>query len=86
MRPERTCRWCNQPVRWVISERGRNMCLDPQPSTLGNVVLIATASGTRARVVAADELAARRKQIGQLWMPHAATCPHIGRNRTRGHL
>ena len=73
-----TCRWCGAPIRWVATEAaGRPMCLDPQPSPTGNVALISTKTGPRARVLKAEEIAGWR---AQRWMPHAATCPAV---RTR---
>ena len=74
----RTCQWCGKPVRWVTTERGRRMCLDPEPTPSGNVALVADEGGQRARALTAAELYDWR---GQLWMPHIATCPHV-RTRT----
>ena len=72
------CQWCGQQVRWVRTEAGRNMCLDPRPTPGGNVALVDTEGGLRARVLTTAELYDWR---GQLWMPHIATCPHV-RTRT----
>jgi len=72
------CQWCGQQIRWVRTEAGRNMCLDPHPTPAGNVALVQTPDGTRARALKVAELAEWR---GQLWMPHMATCPHV-RTRT----
>jgi hypothetical protein len=75
-----TCRWCGQPIKWVVTERGRNMCLDPEPNPAGNVVLLAQPDGgQRARVLKAAQLAEWRGT--RLWMPHPATCTHV-RTRT----
>lgn len=72
-----TCRWCGAPIRWVTTERGRNMCVDPQPAAGGNVALIDTPTGPRAHVLTVAE---RKEWTGQVWMPHSATCTHV---RTR---
>lgn len=70
-----SCRWCAAPIRWVHTESGRAMPLDEQPNTGGNVALIPAAPVPVARVLAGAKLTEWR---GQLWMPHAATCPHNG--------
>jgi hypothetical protein len=69
-----TCRWCGMPIRWVTTERGRRMCLDPEPTSVGNVALVTTADGLRARALATAELAEWR---GPLWLPHMASCSHV---------
>jgi hypothetical protein len=48
------------------------MPLDPDPNPSGNVALIDTADGPRARALKAADLLDWK---GRLWMPHAATCP-----------
>jgi hypothetical protein len=73
-----TCQWCGQPIRWMTTEKGRRMCLDPEPTQAGNVALVDLEEGQRARVLTAAELYEWR---GRLWMPHSATCSHI-RTRT----
>lgn len=78
-----SCRFCGQQIRWVRTEAGKNMALDPQPTPSGNVALVDREGGTRARVLTAAELLNWR---AQLWMPHAVTCPpvrtRIGTKRT----
>lgn len=69
-----TCRFCGQQIRWMRTEAGRNMSLDPEPTPRGNVALVDTPDGPRARALKATELTDWK---GRLWMPHAATCPSV---------
>lgn len=67
------CRDCDATVQWVTTERnGKAMPLDIDPVDNGNVVLIGTTVGMRARVfgvgVTPDVPGARRTS-------HHATCP-----------
>lgn len=69
----RSCPWCHSTVERVITERnGRPLDLDIGTDDSGNVVMVSTPAGRRARLfgrrVPANVEGARR-------MPHVATCP-----------
>lgn len=67
------CTLCDATVEYVITEaRGRRMALDVDADPGGNVVLVDTPAGPRARVFG------RRVEpnvAGPRRMPHVATCP-----------
>lgn len=67
------CRECDATIHWVTTERnGRPMPLDVDPVDNGNIVLVRTPRGIRARVfgvgITPDVPGPRR-------MSHHATCP-----------
>lgn len=33
------CKRCGADMRWIVTPNGKNMPLDPQPGSLGNVVI-----------------------------------------------
>lgn len=73
------CRSCNAPVRWAITERGRRMPLDVEPSDEGNILLqdregrepLAVVL-TKGQIAAFDGSLQRHR----LHRSHFATCPH----------
>jgi hypothetical protein len=64
-----SCRSCQAPVRWVRTEGGRAMPLDPEPVDAGNVVIVREGPPPVVRYVAADE------EPGPRFTSHFATCP-----------
>jgi hypothetical protein len=72
--PRPTCRYCDQPIRWVRTESGSEMPINAAPDRNGNVVLVPDGVGHRARVLAGKRLLEWR---GQLWMPHFVTCANM---------
>jgi len=58
----------------VTTERGKPMCVNPQPDPLGTVVIVDGPDGPRAQVLRTAELYSWK---GQRWMPHFATCSHV---------
>ena len=77
------CRSCKAPVRWAISEHGKFMILDLDPSPAGTIRL--AAAGRRGGVPRAVVIpAARRAGLeGELYIDHHATCPHADKHRRR---
>lgn len=67
---ESTCTGCGKPVRWVITEGGRRMPLDPDPVPEGNVVPVMVDGHRRARVLTGDEL----PYEGEAWQTHFRSC------------
>jgi hypothetical protein len=77
-----TCGDCGRPVRWVITEGGRRIEIDPQPDPGGNVVPVTVDGHTRARILTGDQLPAE----GPAYRRHAATCresPEARKRRAR---
>ena len=74
------CARCKQPLRWVRTERGKRMPLNPDPVPDGNVaivdgvvVVLAPAVLSRMRAEGLDKL--------ELYKSHFATCPYAGEFR-----
>lgn len=75
------CRSCAATVRWVVTEADKRMPLDPDPVEDGNIVALA---GDTVRVLAKDELAARKAQPGGpglLYKSHFASCENAAAHR-----
>lgn len=63
-----TCQYCGARLRWVETDRGNRMPLDPDPNPDGSVVM---RQGI-AHVLKASE---RPENVAaEHWMPHAASC------------
>lgn len=67
---EGRCRWCNKPMQWARTERGKSMPLDPNPSERGNVRVV---NGV-ATVLGGLELHAAQEANEVLRISHFATC------------
>lgn len=63
------CPGCAQPVRWVTTEHGRPLPLDPDPHPDGTVVPVVVGGQPRAHILTGPELPA----LGPAWRPHQ--CP-----------
>jgi hypothetical protein len=75
-----TCGDCRQPVRWVITEEGRRIEIDPDPvDDDGNVVPVVVDGHTRARILTGAELPAD----GPAYRRHVSTCPESPEARKR---
>jgi hypothetical protein len=74
------CRSCRAPIRWVLSEKGRRMPLDPEPyqgdSPRGLFVL---RSGDRGEVAMAATPDAFPEEPH--YRSHFASCPNAARHR-----
>jgi len=69
-----TCRFCDRAIVWATTQRGANMCLDPNPSNRGEYVL--EAKGTHAgRVQFAVRRARTDDAPGRRYTSHFDTCP-----------
>lgn len=70
-----TCRSCRAPVRWVLTQAGKRMPLDPAPTPVGNIALTEeTVDGVPVvrylgKSAGADLFATDR------YVSHFATCP-----------
>lgn len=62
------CKRCNLPVKWVTTTHEKSQALDPIPSKDGTVAIVAGLGVTLTKPQ-------RDAHDGDLWMPHAATCP-----------
>lgn len=67
------CKACGQPVRWVKTETGKSMSLDPLPRPRGNVILLGRArSKLTARVLPPSALPV----VGRpAYQAHIVSCP-----------
>jgi hypothetical protein len=76
------CGSCQQEIRWVTTENGRYMPLDPQPTKDGNVVKVASDAPNEAlaHVLRKDE----EPPVGtQRFTAHWVTCPNADKHRKR---
>lgn len=72
------CRACLKPIRFVPTETGGNMPLDPDPVGVGGNVVIRSG---RVHVLRSGEM-----PEGLVYVCHFATCPHsrlLAGNRLR---
>jgi hypothetical protein len=77
---ESVCAACGARIRWVMTEHGRRIPLDPDPHEDGTVVAVTTPDGKpRARVLTGDALPAQEPA----WRPHWVTCPAAPEHRAR---
>lgn len=77
------CRSCDQPIRWVTTEAGKRLALDPLPHPMGNV---ARARGTRRdvwRVHPTRDLPLPAAASAAAWRAHWATCPNSEAHRSK---
>lgn len=74
-----TCPHCGAPVRWVTTEAGATLGIDPDPHPQGTVTHRLVDGRPRAHVLTGPELPAQE----QAWRPHRATCPNTPENRAR---
>lgn len=79
------CRSCHAPIRWAVTQKGRRMPLDPEPTPDGNLVLAPAVEARRAPTVVA--LTAHNDPPLDPNTPrytsHFATCPDAPRHRRR---
>jgi hypothetical protein len=76
------CTDCGYPVRYVITELGRRLAIDPFPHPAGTVWPVTTARGQRARIIAGNH----SRPDAPLYRQHPASCPArpaAGRARLR---
>lgn len=69
-----SCDSCGAPIRWVVTEGGKNMPIDAEPSEKGNLLLI-------DRYVRFVKLAEREDRDVPLYLSHFATCPFADAHR-----
>src|SRR5437773_2351455 len=67
-----SCRSCGRPVRWVETERGKLMPIDPEPSTEGTILLRRQLDRKPLAIVGVPPAAF----IGEdRFVSHFSTCP-----------
>lgn len=74
-----TCATCHAPIRWVLTEAGRRMPIDFDPSPDGNVVARNVAGSIRAHILTGNELPAQETA----YVPHHRTCPDAEQHKRR---
>lgn len=73
-----TCRSCNQPIMWAMTEKGNKMPLDAEPVRWGGNIRVHD-DGT-CSVLHKDE---PRMPGEMLYRSHFATCPKAVQNRKK---
>jgi len=80
MKQETTaCRSCGARIRWVFTDKGHRMPLDPEPDPTGNIVIREDGD---AHVITKDDVIPPQ---AERWISHFATCPEAARHRRRKH-
>jgi hypothetical protein len=75
MSEQAKCSSCGAAILWLITENGKRMCVDAEPSTLGTI--INNSDGT-CRTVKKDE---QGMFDGTRHVTHWATCPNAKQHR-----
>lgn len=68
-----SCSSCGAPIEWAVTEHGKRIPLDLEPTPTGNLVVV-------------DGIARTLKPTGEGWtlrVSHFATCPNAGVHRRR---
>lgn len=73
-----TCRSCGAPILWAVTDKGRRIPLDPEPSDDGNQFVYRDVDAKlRATAREPARIASTRH------VPHFATCPNARQHRRR---
>ena len=75
------CRSCDAPMYWAMTNKGRRMPINPQPSPQGNVHLFKVHDMLKAAILGAAQLALARERGQTLYTSHFATCPKAANHR-----
>lgn len=67
-----TCPDCGHPVRWTITQAGKRLAIDPEPTEEGNTAVYRDGTGTWRSRRPNEELPAQPWE--RICMPHVATC------------
>jgi len=74
MTPDAECRSCRMPIRWVVTQNGKRMPLDPVPDPEGNVWIEGMENGVpkvQVALTAADVPA----NVPIRYVSHFVSCP-----------
>lgn len=72
---------CDAPIKWLRTASGKRIPVDAEPNSDGNVQLAWVGGEQVAIVLNAADRAAAQVDGCELYMPHHATCPDVGRWR-----
>lgn len=75
------CRSCGESIIWRTTPGGKPMPLDPEPVDHGNVIVL---DDRRCRVVGGAAAEDHKREGGELYVSHFATCPNANEHRKRG--
>lgn len=75
-----SCRSCQRPVVWAVSEAGKNIPIDPEPKPTGNLVLLTSMRDGRIYIQARAFDAEQDADL-QRYVSHFVTCPDAKRFR-----
>ena len=76
-----TCRSCNRPIVWAVSNNGKNIPMDPEPVANGTHIM---ASSTRDGRIHFDIVAYNEQFHGtdaKRYRSHFASCPDAAKFR-----
>ncbi|MEW2068453.1 hypothetical protein [Streptomyces sp. NPDC007346] len=77
MRTTSICADCRREVLWTITEAGKRLAVDPEPSPEGNAAVYRDGTGTRRSRRPSAEMPLMGWE--RLHVPHIANCPGRGR-------
>lgn len=80
------CRSCHAPIVWALTEAGKPMPFDAEPSRDGNYVLLDD-TDDEGRPIRRSRYSPSQPTMGLFdprdhFMPHWATCPRAAQHRT----
>lgn len=78
-----TCDSCSAQIAWAVTDTGKAMPVDLEPSPRGNVILAVKNTVLHAGVLGVNRAAGARQGGQQLHLSHFATCPYAGQYRRR---
>ncbi|WP_233534060.1 hypothetical protein [Streptomyces murinus] len=67
------CADCRREVLWTVTDAGKRLAVDPEPTPDGNTAVHRDGTGTRRSRRPSEELPLMGWE--RLHMPHVATCP-----------
>jgi len=73
------CRSCGAPIQWAITEGGKRMPVDLEPSPIGNIALYSRGEDAPIAIVITETEIEAWKKSGsrkqRLFLSHFTTCP-----------
>lgn len=76
-----TCRSCGRPIVWAVSNRGRNIPLDPEPTERGNLIRLSSMQNGKLQFDALPFDPKLHRDDAPRYISHFVTCPHAAQHR-----